>query len=114
MSALSTAVEVLRRAERLLSVEAQHDRLLEAHGKKLQNLADRITAVESRLETVIAEAKGAAGATASSVVTQNLVEIARSLGALEERVRALEEQTRPSRTSRGLAPQDHKPISDAV
>jgi type IV pilus biogenesis protein CpaD/CtpE len=101
VSALSTALEVLRRAERLLSVEARHDKLLEAHGKKLQELADQITKLESRLEIVIAEAKGAAGAAASSVVTQNLVEIARSLGALEERVRMLEEQRRPGRRIEG-------------
>ena len=56
---------------------------------------------ESRLEIVITEAKGAAGAAASSSVTQNLVEIARSLGALEERVHSLEEQTRPSRRIEG-------------
>ena len=98
MSALTTAVEVLRRAERLLSVEARHDKLLEAHGRKLQDLADRITALGGRLEIVVAEAAGAA---ASSAVTQNLVEIARSLGALEERVRALEGQTRPSRRIEG-------------
>jgi hypothetical protein len=101
VSALSTAVEVLRRAERLLSVEARHDKLLEAHGKKLQDLADRITALEGRLEIVVAEAKGTAGAAASSAVMQNLVEIARSLGALEERVRALEQQTRPGRRIEG-------------
>ena len=101
MSALSTAIEVLRRAERLLSVEARHDKLLEAHGKKLQDLADRITALEGRLEIVVAEARGAAGAAASSAVTQNLVEIARSLGALEERVRELEAQMRPHRRIEG-------------
>lgn len=85
----------------MLSVETRHNGLLEAHWKKLQNLADRITALESRLETVIAEAKDAAGAAATSVVTQDLVEIARSLGALEERVRALEEQARPGRRIEG-------------
>lgn len=101
MSTLSTTLEILRRAERLLGVEARHDKLIEAHAKKLQELGDRITGLESRLEMAIAEARSAASVAASSAVTQNLVEIARSLGALEERVRTLEEQMRPGRRIKG-------------
>jgi predicted AAA+ superfamily ATPase len=99
--ALATAYEVLKRAEAILNLEKTHGDLIEKNAREIRELADRITKLESRLEIVIAEAKGAAGTAASSAVTQNLVEIARSLGALEERVRVLEEQTRPSRRIEG-------------
>jgi K+/H+ antiporter YhaU regulatory subunit KhtT len=86
--ALATAYEVLKRAEALLNLEKTHGALIEKNAREIRELADRLTKLESRLEIMVAEAKGAAASAASAAVAQNLIEIGRRLGALEERTQA--------------------------
>ncbi len=80
---LEWLLRVARAADRLLGVEAKHIALIEAQAKEIQALKDRITKLEAREEILIAEAKGAAAAAASAVVA----ELARQIGALQERAR---------------------------
>lgn len=60
--------------------------VIEAPAKEIQDLKDRVTKLEAREEILIAEAKGAAGAAASTLV----VDLARRVGMLDERTRQLQ------------------------
>jgi hypothetical protein len=82
-------LDALRAVDRLLQLEAKLTALIEAQTKEIQALKDRVTKLEAREEVLIAEAKGAAAAAASAVASQHVVEIARQVGAIEERTRSL-------------------------
>jgi hypothetical protein len=81
-------IELLRTLDRLLDLERKHGDLIEAHAKKLQELADRITKLETREDVLISEAKSTASSAASAAVNQNLTNLALRVGALEERTRS--------------------------
>jgi C4-dicarboxylate-specific signal transduction histidine kinase len=85
--ALATAYELLKRAEALLNLERTHGELFEKNAREIRELADRVTRLESRLEIMVAEAKGAAASAASAALAQSLLEIGRRLGVLVERTR---------------------------
>jgi hypothetical protein len=76
--------------KRILDMEADHRKLIEAQADEIQELKDRLTKLEAhvqaREEIMVAEAKGAAAAVASTVASQHLSTIARDLGRLEERL----------------------------
>ncbi len=81
-------LNVARRIDRLLGLEAKHTALLEAQAKEIQDLRDRLMRLESREATLLAEARATAVAAASSVASQHVAELARRVGAMEERTRA--------------------------
>jgi type IV pilus biogenesis protein CpaD/CtpE len=78
-----------RTIDRLLTLETKHTALIEAQAKEIQALKDRVTKLEAREEILIAEARGAAAAAASAVASQHVADIARRVGALDERTRQL-------------------------
>jgi hypothetical protein len=92
-----------RRLDRLFELENKHGALIEAQAVQIQALQDVLNKLEARIdtreETLVAEAKAAAGAVASMVASQHVAEISRRLGAMEERTRA-------NRTGRILPPVD--------
>jgi len=63
---------------------------IEAQAAAIQSLKDRLTALEqhvkAREDILVAEAKGAAAATASVIASQHVADIARRLGGMEERL----------------------------
>ena len=89
-------LKAVRTIDRLLSLETKHTALIEAQAREIQDLKDRVTRLEAREGILIAEAKGAAAAAASAVASQHVADIARQVGASEER----------TRQPRGLPPPD--------
>lgn len=87
-----TILTAFRRLDRLFELETKHGKLIEAQAERIQSLQDPLTRlaaqVEAREQIVVAEAKGAAGAAASAVASQNIADMSRRLGSIEERVRA--------------------------
>jgi hypothetical protein len=75
--------------KRILDMETDHRKLIEAQADEIQELKDRLTKLEAhvqaREEIMVAEAKGTAAAVASTVVSP----IARDLGRLEARLDGL-------------------------
>jgi type IV pilus biogenesis protein CpaD/CtpE len=82
-------LKVARAVDRLLGLEAKHTALLEAQAREIQALKDWIAKLQVREEILIAEAKGAAAATASAIASQHVAELARRVGATDERTRRL-------------------------
>jgi hypothetical protein len=80
-------LRALRAIDRFLQLGEKHTALIEAQADEIQTLKDRVTHLEAREEILIAEAKGAAAAAASAVASQHVAELARHVGALEERTR---------------------------
>jgi predicted RNase H-like nuclease (RuvC/YqgF family) len=72
-----------RTIDRLLNLETKHTSLIEAQAREIQQLKDRVTRLEAREEILIAEAKAAAAA------SQHIAELARHVGAMDERTRHL-------------------------
>jgi type IV pilus biogenesis protein CpaD/CtpE len=79
--------------DRLLGQEAKFTTLIEAQAKEIQALKDRVTKLEARQEILIAEAKGTAASAASVVASQHVAELARHIGAMDERIRRLHKLT---------------------
>jgi hypothetical protein len=96
-------LDALRAIDRFLDLEAKHGKLIEAQEKRLDELADRVSRLEAREPVVIAEAKGAAASAASVVAAQQLGELARHVGGMEERVNRLE-RDRPANAQLPLPP----------
>ena len=82
-------VRAVAAAERLFRLEEKHSALIEAQAKEIQALKDRVTRLEAREEVLIAEAKGAAAAAASAAASLHVAELARHVGAIDERTRRL-------------------------
>lgn len=80
----------LRTIDRLLDLEAKHGGLINDQRRRVDELAERVTRLEAREAVMIAEAKGAASSAASVVAAQQLGDLARHVGGLDERVRRLE------------------------
>jgi hypothetical protein len=92
----------VRTLDRLFQLEKKHGAILEAQAADIQSLKDRLTALEqhvkAREDILVAEAKGAAAATASVIASQHVADIARRLGGMEERLNVA--------TSRKFLPSD--------
>jgi hypothetical protein len=88
-------LDALRAIDRFLELETKHGKLIDAQAERLDNLENRINRLEAREPIVIAEAKGAAASAASVVAAQQLGDLARHVGGMEERVKRLE-QERPA------------------
>jgi hypothetical protein len=80
-------LRAVRAIDRFLQLGEKHTALLEAQAKEIQDLKDRVTKLEAREEILIAEAKGAASAAASVVASHHVADLARHVGALDERMR---------------------------
>jgi hypothetical protein len=80
----------VRTLDRLFQLEKKHGAILEAQAADIQSLKDRLTALEqhvkAREDILVAEAKGAAAATASVIASQHVADISRRLGGMEERL----------------------------
>jgi hypothetical protein len=85
-------IHLLRTVDRLLVLEKRHGDLIERLGKDVQALADRLTRMESREEVLIVEARAAAATAASVAASGHLAELARQVGALQERTKRIDGQ----------------------
>ena len=83
MSWISSIVAGLRTIDRLMLEERRH-------GELIDDLERRQRLYEARENTIVAEAKAAASATASSVAVQHFGDLGRRVGSLEARVSQLE------------------------
>ena len=74
----------------LRTIEQSHRAIMEKQAEQIQDLNDRLTKLEAyvqaREEILVAEAKGAAAAVASTVATQHIASIAQSVGRLQGRL----------------------------
>jgi hypothetical protein len=74
----------------LRTIEQSHRAIMEKQAEQIQGLKDRLTKLEAhvqaREEILVAEAKGAAAAVASTVATQHIASIAQSVGRLQGRL----------------------------
>ena len=78
-------VSALRSMDRLLSLEEKHGRAIERLTVELDALKARVTRLEAREDLIVTEAKAASSAAASQVAMMSFSDIARRIGALEER-----------------------------
>ena len=86
--ALSDAVGVLPKLDRLRQLEETHGNAIRRLSEEVTALKHRVTRREFREEVLIARAEGAAAKAAFVAGTVTIADLARSLGALEERSRA--------------------------
>ena len=84
---LGAFINIARSVDRLLALEQRHGELIASIQKELRELADRVTKLEAREVLLIAEAKAAAATAASIASSGHLADLARQVGALEERTR---------------------------
>lgn len=83
---------LVRTMDRLLTLEKKHGDALELLQEQLRNISDRLTKLESREEMLIIRAEAAAASAASAAASNHLSELARHIGALDERTRKLDGQ----------------------
>jgi uncharacterized protein (UPF0371 family) len=86
---LLNGLKLVRDIDRFFSAQKNLTTLLEAQSREIQTLKDRVARLEVREEVLIAEAKGAAAAAAAAIASQHLADLARHVGALDERTQAL-------------------------
>jgi type IV pilus biogenesis protein CpaD/CtpE len=82
-------LRAVRAIDRFLQLGDKHTALIEAQATEIQALKDRVTKLEAREEILIAGAKGAAASAASVVASHHVAELARHVGAIDERTRRL-------------------------
>jgi len=88
-------LDTLRTVDRLLTLEKSHRAMLDKLAEEVQALKDRVTNLEAREGIVVAEAKGAAAAVASTVTSQHIVSLAQTLGQLQGRLDGLSRKLPP-------------------
>jgi len=79
--------DLLRKLDRLLSLEANHGAALRDLAGDIMALRDRVAALEAREDVLVARAQGAAAAAAATTAATSLSDLARRIGVLEERSR---------------------------
>jgi hypothetical protein len=84
---VTTLWQLVNRVERLLELEDGIAKSLKAIDERLAEMDRRIARVEADQRAVIAEARGAAAATGSAAAAHAVTDLARRIGALEERSR---------------------------
>jgi septal ring factor EnvC (AmiA/AmiB activator) len=82
---LGSISQLARRVEDIFQDVAKLVQGLAAVRDELRQVEKRVAALEAREKPLIEKARSTAGAAASSAVMQNLVEMSRRIGALEER-----------------------------
>lgn len=80
-------VSFLRKLDGLIQLEAKHGQAIARIEAELVQLKDRVTRLETRDDVLIAEAKGAASTAATVAATGAIADLARRIGAMEERNR---------------------------
>lgn len=88
MVSISDLLALARSLDRLLALEKKHGDLIEKLDASLRQIADRMTALEAREAILVAEAKAAAATAASVAVSAHVGDLARRVGALDERTGA--------------------------
>ncbi len=78
-------IDLLRRVDRLLALKAKHGQVIATLQADLEKFRASVARLEVREEIVVVEAKTAASAAAVQVAVASVAEIARRVGALEER-----------------------------
>ena len=87
MAWFSTALDLLRKVDRLLTVEAKHSDAIE-------NLRDRVSKLETERALLVAEASASAASAASAMAGHHMADIARRVGILlPNRTRRLKHET---------------------
>ncbi len=81
--------DALATLRRLAELEKKHAELIAKQADEIQALKDRVTTLEAREDILVAEAKTAAGATASLIAGQHVAGLAQSIGRLEGRLDGL-------------------------
>ena len=87
-------IDVLRRVDRLFENVQKLQVGQEALGDRLLDLERRLTALENREELLIEKMGNRASEAATAVVNHNMMDLARRLGALEERIREVGDEGR--------------------
>jgi uncharacterized protein (DUF2164 family) len=82
-------IDVLRRVDRLFETVQKLQIGHEALGDRLLDLEKRVWTLENREELLIEKMGVRASEAATAVMNQNLMDMARRIGALEERMRNL-------------------------
>ena len=80
MGWVSSTADLLRKIDKLLGIEAKHSAAIET-------LRERVAKLERDREILILEARSAASQAASASASLHVADLARRLGALEERMR---------------------------
>jgi hypothetical protein len=81
-------ISVWRKIDSLVQLEERHGVAIRRLTDDLNALKDRVTRLESRDEVLIARAEGAASTAAAVATTTSIADLARRVGAIEERARA--------------------------
>ncbi|MFT8247127.1 hypothetical protein [Roseomonas sp. BN140053] len=79
--------KIAQRVDRAFEVQEKHGKALERLTDQIAEMQRRLDALELREEVVIAKAQGAAAAAATSAAAVSMADLARRLGAMEERGR---------------------------
>jgi hypothetical protein len=79
--------DLAKKVDSLLALEAKQSAAMSAMQAQLDELYQRMNHLEAREEIVLAKAEGASRAAAMASATAAVADIARRLGALEERGR---------------------------
>jgi peptidoglycan hydrolase CwlO-like protein len=80
-------VEILRKLDRLVTLDAKLAEAVQRLSSDIAVLRDRVAALESREEVLVARAQGAAAAAAATTAATSTSDLARRIGVLEERTR---------------------------
>jgi hypothetical protein len=81
MGWVSSTADLLRKIDKLLGIEAKHSAAIET-------LRERVAKLERDREILIIETRAAAAQAASASASLHVADLARRLGALEERMRS--------------------------
>ncbi len=88
-------LSLFRQIDALLQLEKKHGASIRQLQEDMAALRDRLARLEVREELVVTRAEGAAGVAAATAASASIADIARRLGALEERSRTLPAPERP-------------------
>ena len=91
---LGRMIDVLRRVDRLFENVQKLQVGQEALGDRLLELERRVTTLENREELLVEKMGSRASEAATAVMNQNMMDMARRIGALEERIRHLGNEER--------------------
>ena len=83
------ALELLRKMDALLRLEDNHGAAIRRLDTAIASLTERVARLEAREELMVAKAEGAAGSAAATAVAMSIADLARRIGALDERTRRL-------------------------
>jgi transcription elongation GreA/GreB family factor len=78
---------VLRKIDSLVQLDEKHGEAIRRLTEEIALLKDRVTSLETRDEVLIARAEGAASTAAALAASTAISDLARRIGAMEERDR---------------------------